>query len=228
MRDWPGGRYLSRIQILKDAYPGLIQLLNKLPLPTDRGRQAIDSTYQNLCSRSPVRCAVLEFDNGCVHHQKFGTVNDLQLHFESIKNQPIKTTACRLYILEDLEPEFVETLGENLGIDPHVFAEQMNTWNCTDVESVGHRALPSLMQPKKAFTLRYYEFRKLGPKRTDESSIFCNQMTFAVNRRYYEPWLTIDCPSMPNEGPVAFVRRCASFWTSQSKTGPPGEVWNGK
>ncbi|EXJ84695.1 hypothetical protein A1O3_05365 [Capronia epimyces CBS 606.96] len=224
--DNTGRGYLSRVNGLKHAYPGLIQLLNKHANSADQGRQVVDSTYKEHYGRPPGRCAVLEFTDSGVSHAEFDTAQDLRLHFEAIRSQPAETGACRLYVLEDLEPGFVEILGEYVGVDPHVFAEQMNTWNFTDVESVGHRALPSLTQPSKALTLRYYEFRCLDPQRKDEISVLGNQMSFAVNRRLYQPWCTIDCPSMPNDDPLAFVRRCASFWTSQSKDPNPSEGWN--
>jgi hypothetical protein len=37
----------------------------------------------------------------------------------------------RLWILEDLDPEWVEVLGGSLGLDPLVLAEQTNTFNFT-------------------------------------------------------------------------------------------------
>jgi hypothetical protein len=133
-----------------------------------------------------------------------------------------------LYILEDLEPEFIELLGDRIGVDPLVFAEQTNAWYFTDVQSVGHRQLPSLNRPEKSFTLRYHELRKLDFDCRHDLSDLRSQMTFAINRRYYEPWLVVESPSMPTEDSVGVVRRCASFWTSQRKEDAPGSGWNGK
>ncbi|EXJ94103.1 hypothetical protein A1O1_02496 [Capronia coronata CBS 617.96] len=222
----PDGPYLSRVKRLQHAYPGLNQLLNKISNKADQGRLVVDSAYKERYGRPPGRCAVLEFTDDGVKHEEFNTADGLRLHLETIKAQPTKNSACRLYVLEDLEPGFVETLGEHVGVDPHVFAEQMNTWNFTDVKSVGHRALPSMMQPGKAFTLRYYEFRGLDQSTKDDISSLGNQMSFAVNRRWYEPWMTIDGPSLPNDDPLAFLRRCASFWTSQSRSSKASDGWN--
>jgi hypothetical protein len=120
----------------------------------------------------------------------------------------------RLFVLEDLEPHYIDVLGQYLDIDPLVFSEQMNTWNFTDSYSIPHRGLPSLCTPKQSYTLRYYEIRTLDdPKSIDALSL---QFTFAVNRRRYERWRDIDLPlSGIKDKRHAFIRRCASFWTSQ-------------
>jgi len=120
----------------------------------------------------------------------------------------------RLFILEDLTPGYIDTLGHHLGVDPLVFSEQMNTWNFTDSWSIPHRGLPSLSRPEESFTLRYYEIRTLFDE--DSIDVLTLQHTFAVNRRRYERWRDIDVPSAGEpDRRHAFVRRCASFWTSQ-------------
>ena len=171
---------------------------------------------------------MLEFNNGNVGHEQFDLAGDLRLHFQKIKSNKQKVEACRLYILEDLEPGFMELLGDNLGVDPLVFAEQTNAWYFTDVHSVGHGQLSSLIRPEKSFTLRYHELRKPDLGRENDLSVLRNQMTFAINRRLYEPWLVVESPSMPTEDSVALIRRCASFWTSQKKGVSSGAGWNGK
>jgi hypothetical protein len=122
----------------------------------------------------------------------------------------------RLFLLEDMEPDYVETLGHYLGVDPLVFSEQMNTWNYTDSWSIQHRGLPSLHAPEQSFTLRYYELRTLKvPMSIDALTL---QMTFAVNRRRYERWRDIDVPSAGKpDRRHGFVRRAVSFWTSQEQ-----------
>ena len=136
----------------------------------------------------------------------------------------------RLFILEDMEPDYVDALGHHLGVDPLVFSEQMNTWNFTDSWSIPHRGLPSMSIPGQSFTLRYYELRTLlDPNSVDVLSL---QTSFAVNRRRYERWKDIDIPSLGKpDRRHAFVRRCASFWTSQNflpHGKPDGLGWDGK
>jgi hypothetical protein len=127
----------------------------------------------------------------------------------------------RLFILEDMEPAYVEVLGHHLGVDPLVFSEQMNTWNYNDSWSVGARGLPSLITPEQSFTLRYYELRTL--KKPQSIDALTLQMTFAVNRRRYERWRDVDVPSAGKpDRRHGFVRRAASFWTSQQPA-PVGE-----
>jgi hypothetical protein len=146
----------------------------------------------------------------------------------------------RLFVLEDMEPDYVDALGHHLGVDPLVFTEHTNTWNYTSSWSIPHRGLPSMAVPERSFTLRYYELRTLfDPKSID---VLTMQMTFAVNRRRYERWRDIDVPSSGTpDRRHAFVRRCASFWTSQDprpkvegstkeKHNPPNDTpgWDGK
>lgn len=222
------GPYFSRVKSLKDAYPALIQLLDKLDEFSDHGRQLVDEIYHNNFGNSPGRCAVLEFNNADVVEKQFDRPEHLRRHFQTINGDNQSTDTCRLYILEDLHPEFMELLGDNLGVDPHVFAEQTNTWYFTDFESIGHRQLPSLVRPEKSFTLRYRELRKPHLDYKDDLSPLSNQMTFAINRRWYEPWLVVESPSMPAKGSVSAVRRCASFWTSQEQDVFSKSGWKGK
>lgn len=115
----------------------------------------------------------------------------------------------------------MDALGHHLGVDPLIFSEQTNTWNFTDSWSIPHRGLPSMSVPEQSFTLRYYELRTLF----DPESVgtLSSQVTFAVNKRRYERWEDIDLPLAGEpDRRHAFVRRCASFWTSQDPT-PKGE-----
>jgi hypothetical protein len=142
--------------------------------------------------------------------------------------QSRKEKRRRLFILEDIEPDYVDALGHHLGVDPMVFSEQMNTWNFTDSWSIPFRGLPSMSVPGHSFTLRYYELRTLFDPASVE--VLSMQFSFAINRRRYERWRDIDVPSLGKpDRRHAFVRRCASFWTSQDvPTDEDDEVgWDG-
>lgn len=166
------------------------------------------------------------------HKDGFASPEALRRYMqENPANESRRHNKRRLFILEDLESDYVDALGAHLGVDPLVFCEQMNTWNFTDSRSIPYRGLPSMTDPSRSFTLRYYEFRTLeDPMSVGSLSI---QMTFAVNRRKYEKWRDIDLPSFGNsesDHRHGFIRRCASFWTSQeqpSATGQPTKGWDG-
>lgn len=87
-----------------------------------------------------------------------------------------------------------------------------------------------MSNPGESFTLRYYELRTLFDSKSVD--ILSLQMSFAINRRKYERWRDIDIPSVGTpDRRHAFVRRCASFWTSQDITeSKSGEDlgWDGK
>jgi hypothetical protein len=210
--------YLQCLETLEDAFPALKSFLEKLANKDEPGRQAVDSHYRRNHDRAPGRCYCLEFKEksvSVVEDGAFKSAGALRAYLKkktATKSREDKHR--RLFILEDTEPDYVDALGHHLGVDPLVFSEQMNTWNFTDSWSIPHRGLPSMSIPGQSFTLRYYELRTLlHPGSVDVLSL---QTSFAVNRRRYERWRDIDIPSLGSpDRRHAFVRRCASFWTSQ-------------
>jgi hypothetical protein len=211
--------YLRCLGTLEDAFTALKSFLEKLANEGEPGRQAVNDHYKRAHHRAPGRCYCLEFkDNevSVVEEGVFESSSALRAYLKkktATKSREEKNR--RLFILEDMEPDYVDALGHHLGVDPLVFSEQMNTWNFTDSWSIPHRGLPSMSIPGQSFTLRYYELRTLlHPKSVDVLSL---QTSFAVNRRRYERWRDIDVPSLGKpDRRHAFVRRCASFWTSQN------------
>jgi hypothetical protein len=226
-------RYLQRIQSLDHAFPALKSFLGKIQ-NVDAGRQIVRSYYQDNYNRVPGRCYGLQFETDKVsslegYPDGFASPQALEQY---LSDHPAtvsrENNKCRLFILEDMEPDYVNALGHHLGVDPLVFCEQMNTWNFTDSNSIPYRGLPSLTQPKHSFTMRYYEIRTLGDPGSVDPLNF--QMTFAVNRRKYERWRDIDLsPDGSSDSGNAFIRRCTSFWTSQGRVADrKSEGWDGK
>jgi hypothetical protein len=228
-----GKPYLQCLESLHGAFPALKSFLEKLANEKEPGRKAVKAHYRTKHRREPGRCYCLNFHADSVSAVKEGGFESpamLRMYLES--NPATQSRADkhrRLFVLEDMEPDYVDALGHHLGVDPLVFSEQMNTWNFTDSWSIPHRGLPSMSIPGQSFTLRYYELRTLfDPKSVDVLSL---QMSFAINRRRYERWRDIDVPSAGKpDRRHAFVRRCASFWTSQDPTleGADDLGWDGK
>ncbi|QDS77149.1 hypothetical protein FKW77_001366 [Venturia effusa] len=217
-----GQPYLQHLKQLQHAFPPVQSFLKKIS-SVDEGRRLVETYYR---ARPPVldgvpgRCICLEFDAEKVtilgsHPDGFASPADLAGYLSS---NPAKASRVarkrRLFILEDLEPNYVDVLGHHLGVDPLIFSEQMNTWNFTDSRSIPHRSLPSMSTPKQSLTLRYYEIRTLDDAKSIGDLTF--QMTFAINRRRYERWRDIDLKlAGDRDKRYGFIRRCASFWTSQ-------------
>lgn len=203
--------YLQRLQNLKYAYPALASL-DKIENTTDEDRKLVQKLHLERYGRLPGRCALLTFNERAVEHREFLTPNELDDHLQNAPSDGLDEHH-RLWILEDLEPAWVNVVGARLGVDPLVFAEQMRTWNFTDSKTIPACKLPSMIDPAKSFTLKYYEIRSLS----DGESIdwLRNQMTFAVNTRRYERWRDVDTKSFTNNWRQAFVRRCVSFWTNE-------------
>jgi hypothetical protein len=225
--------YLERLGSIHDAFPALKPFLEKLLNEEEPGRKAVREHYQTMHGRVPGRCYCLNF-----HDSSVSVVDEAETKSPTALRNYLKTHPAaesrannhrRLFILEDMEPDYVDALGHHLGVDPLVFSEQMNTWNFTDSWSIPHRGLPSMSVPGQSFTLRYYELRTLFDP--ESINVLSWQMSFAVNRRRYERWRDIDVPSAGKpDRRHAFVRRSASFWTSQDPTqnGGAGMGWDGQ
>lgn len=229
-----GKPYLQCLDTLVDAFPALKSFLEKLANEDEAGRRAVREYYQAKPQRTPGRCYCLEFHGQSVSVVEEGGFKSAAALREYLTRKPANKSRekrhKRLFILEDMEADYVDALGHHLGVDPLVFSEQMNTWNFTDSWSIPHRGLPSMSVPGQSFTLRYYELRTLLCAKAVK--VLSLQTSFAVNRRRYERWRDIDVPSSGTpDRRHAFVRRCASFWTSQTSPSD-GEAndagWDGK
>jgi hypothetical protein len=225
--------YLQCLESLHGAFPALKSFLEKLANEDEPGREAVKTHYHQAHQRVPGRCVCLNFEDDKVSILREGGFESPAALRTYLENNPATESRAnkqrRLFILEDMEPDYVDALGHHLGVDPLVFSEQMNTWNFTDSWSIPYRGLPSMSVPAQSFTLRYYELRTLyEAKSINKLSL---QMSFAINRRRYERWRDIDVPSAGKpDRRHAFVRRCASFWTSQDPMdkGGNGLGWDGK
>lgn len=211
--------YIQRLKKLQHAYPALKSFLGRLEEDNDEGRKLVQKAYWERWQRLPGRCALLIFHENHVEHREFLKSEELDAYLGAVLNEK----QCRLWILEDLAPDWFDVLGTRLKVDPLVISEQINTWNFVDSSSIPYRALPSMVKPQKSFTLRYYEFRQLTDNK--DVDMMGNQMTFTVNRRRYERWRDVDTPTMPSKWRHALVRRSAGFWTNQGREGEP---WDGR
>lgn len=207
--------YIKRLSKLRHAYPPLQSFLRRLREDDDEGRKIVQQAHLDRFERLPGRCALLIFHKDKVEHKEFSNVEDLYTYLTS-PTPGDGEKQCRLWILEDLSPTWLDVLGTHFNVDPLVFSEQVNTWNFTDSGSIPHRELPSMVRPSKSFSLRYYEFRQLKDK--DSIKLMQNQMTCTVNRRRYEVWRDIDTPTFKNRWRHGLVRRGASFWSNQRPT----------
>ncbi|KAI9698340.1 MAG: hypothetical protein M1820_007502 [Bogoriella megaspora] len=208
--------YFQRVHNLTHAYSALGDFLHTIENENDVSRRLVYEAHHDRYGTRPGRCVLLTFNQSDVTPKTFNQPKELDDYLSHFPPKDDRDPGrCRLWILEDMDPEWVAVLGRRLGVDPLVFSEQMNTWNFTNSKSIPARILPSLVDSTRSFTLRYYEFRQLQDP--DSIDSMQNQMTFAINRRRYERWRDVDTPSFQNTWRHAFVRRCASFWTNQKE-----------
>lgn len=224
--------YLTRLESLAATYPPLKSFLADIK-ENDKDRKVVYDHYSHTDQHRPGRCAILQIREDEVGEIKWAPDNakDPKALRDYLTANPAILSRQqghrRVFILEDLDPDYVDVLGEELGVGPLVFSEQMDTWNSTDSTTIPYRGLPSISSPKQSFTLRYYEIRTLeNPHSVDRDTL---QVTFAVNSRQYERWRDIDTPLEQMHVRHAFVRRCASFWTSQPEVEADDNSlgWNG-
>lgn len=151
------GPYLEFIEKLKSRNPSLCKP---------------DPKNHRIGSRVGTSRSVLL--NICPDHtvtsQHFNSISELKIHFKKRaendgKGEP--NTSRRVYILEGLDPQFVEAYGSYFFMDPMLFTRQeRNTvWDMGDIQEGFSDTpyLPSLDNPEKCFRLKYREMRKFGP-----------------------------------------------------------------
>lgn len=216
--------YLGLVHQLSNRYPALHSLSSWIE-------------RQRMYSSRPVGCSVLEFnDDGVVNHIVFSacspetdgdatatataTLSELAEYLASSSSSSAPTR--RLYMLEDLSGPYIELFGSHLGIDAQVLAAHIHDAHWTASYKSGHAAqLPSLNDPEKSYTLRYYDARifehpRLDPPPTSVRTVanVSRNVTFLKdifnqdrNGRYSQ------------NGPVGTVRRNASFWCGRERNG---------
>lgn len=220
--------YIYHADVLKFSYPCLGLLTYRLKSP-DEPRQMVDEKCwdENGVYHPPGRCCALEFRASTtppsVTPVQFKDVASLRTYLEQhspLSGEPVSSDCNhRLYILEDLAPEYVEALGHHLHVDPLVFESQISSWRFVDTRTIEQRTLPSLKNPKESFTVRYPELRSFDYALDDW------RWTFAANRRKIDPWFPIPGGRVEMKDQIALVRRCASFWVDNPE--PGANRWNG-
>jgi hypothetical protein len=178
----------------------------------------------------PVRVAVLEFHPEFVTRFSFEGptgYNDLYRYLSATSTVP----QHRLFLVEDLDPTFIELLGSYLNVDGTVFASQIRDAHFTKGSGNGHvPKLPSFHDPSHSFTLRYYEARyfkfralsRFGSELVTSANVR-RQLQFGISSLHLGRQNGPDASVLPT-GHVGTVRRNTSFWSRKEIDGS----WNGK
>ena len=114
-----GGKpYLQCLESLENAFPALKSFLEKLTNKNDDGREVVKRHYQRKHQRGPGRCYCLRFEESSasvVKENGFGSPAALREYLEknpAKKSREVKKHR-RLFILEDMEPDYVDALGHH-------------------------------------------------------------------------------------------------------------------
>ena len=216
------GPYLEKVKDLQGRNPRLKTIVNYF---NNRVRESDYPLLQDACHRERIpigRTCVLEFRDSRVDAIPL-SLHDLQIYakdpylFQRYRDE----ARCmhRLFLVEDLTPEYIEELGTILSPDPTAFADQLNTWHYNaNPSSAPMRNLPSLTNSMNAFSLRYYEIRSrcknLG---------FLRRTASFVSRKF-EPWAEIQTRIHTKSSDLALVRRNTTFWSRKTERGWDGEA----
>lgn len=173
----------------------------------------------------PVRVSVLEFGSGQVTRVDFDGNEGYEKLQKYLASSSDDGPRKRLYLVEDLSPQFIELLGSYLHIDGTVFASQIRDSHYSGKPWNGHAPkLPSFQDPEKSFTLRYYESRYFDDPAMPE---FSSSVATTGNIRRAVTFGKRANNIARNEDPeghVGHIRRNTSFWASVDKDGN----WNGE
>jgi hypothetical protein len=200
------GPYLDYITQMSSLYPGI-------------GNPG----WQNLHIGSRVgqsRSVVLELTpHRTWSRQTFKDAAEIKTHFKERSDRNLDQSAGlhqRIYILEGLDPNYVEVYGSYFFMDPRFFVKQARNslWNLRHAESHPHDTpcLTSLIDPERYFHVKYREVRQFGPQLTNWRT------TCAVTGRHVAA-IGFD-GRLDNIGAVA---RKFSFWSKEGKNGS----WDG-
>jgi hypothetical protein len=198
--------YMDLVRALTPRYPSLQYLNFFIEKP---------SLY-------PVRVAVLEFQPENVTRIDFDGIQTLQHYLESSSHD---SPQHRLYLIEDLDPSYINLLGSYLNVDGTVFASQIRDSHFTGTPFNGHvPKLPSLQDPNDSFTLRYYESRYFHDPSIQEFSSSIMTCANVVRRQITFGMASYSIGRREElKGYVGQVRRNTSFWSRMEKDGG----WNG-
>ena len=158
------------------------------------------------------RVSAIEFDDvQDVHRVDFDDAERLSKYLEV---QDGKTVHSRkLFILEGLDPNFVQVLGSYFAVDPSVILVQeryprLNLWDRNHGGVVDPTVLPSDVKSNARFNISYPELRFFG----DDLKYF--RTVCLVTGR---PILSIGFEGGPD--PVGAVCRRCAFWSRKTETG---------
>jgi hypothetical protein len=152
--------------------------------------------------------------------QTFKNPVEIKTHFKDRSDGNLDQSTGlhrRIYILEGLDPNYVEAYGSYFFMDPRFFVrqERNDLWNLEDMKSHSHDtpSLTSLIDPERCLRIKYREVRQFGPRLKHWRT------TCAVTGRHIA--------AIGFEGKldsIGAVARKFSFWSKEGKDGS----WDGK
>lgn len=126
-----------------------------------------------LSNRDAIVTLLTANNNGTYNRiAKFGPSQHLQTLQERLRECPVGSG--NVWIVENINPNLVATLGEHFKMDPGFFLgyERSSKWRRWANEPNLAPALPAQINDGAFFSLRYYDLRDFGPE-IDSYSVSC-------------------------------------------------------
>jgi hypothetical protein len=192
------------VERLSERHPNLIFLRNELL----RAKNTKDAERG--------RAAVVEFfDDNRLPKSKIWESSEASEGSEALESylhKPCSGLCGRLFLLEDIATNYVETFGHHFCIDPSIFARQLrtNSWESSD-EASSPTPLQSTSDHESIFSLCYPELVKfLGSEVQIKESLSCHSNVYryinAIRQKSFFDGIGI-------------VHRRFSFWSRKHDSG---------
>lgn len=183
--------YKRVLRHMRQRYPSLINLEGDFP------------KYKGSC-----RVRMIEFPRAGEGDREFDSPQELRDHLGNLAST-VTAPWYRVYVLENLNIEYIAVLGDHFNVDPTIFATQFRkaNWEGNPEENNTPKLLLR-MDPNRSFTLRYSELRLFNKSiagKLLKDTITGRVLTTPNTAKYLEMFHK-----------VGIVRRCVSFWCDES------------
>lgn len=164
-----------------------------------------------LFNRDVSRTRIISLRDGrAVQLQDLNSASELRQYLSTQPTLGKKGSARTIYLVEGLCSPIVDVLGSHFDIDPSFFMrhERTSIFNHDHYMVNDLPLLPSLLDPKDQFCLKYYEVIHFQDK-IEDFRLFC-----AITGRHIGV-----TRMMGMDNPVAVARRKCSFWSRKAGAG---------
>ncbi|KAJ4393737.1 hypothetical protein N0V93_002952 [Gnomoniopsis smithogilvyi] len=239
------GPYLSYVKALVRNWPHLQLLVDFMDVGTTpvrwnpgipgglpEDKKARSSERDERMART--RVSFLEYPtDGAkpIAKEHFSDSGELDRHIESLKGKDASSVKLRLYVVEDLSREVIETLGSHYDVDPSFFREHLVDYVWYNIKDWWREApnLDIVSRGQNWFQMRFSRSRYFKDRDAFKEGE-CKARRFNVYRQlqgdfnHSKFWDTNEEPNgKKKEAKVGSLRSRATFWMKQPEKKPTSD-----